>query len=81
MINCEKSVFLLSIFFWQSYIFLAAGSRKAAQMHSDPVNSLMLGIVEKIKVCFSSSHPSECSFSSGGLSTKFNAMFSAVDTV
>ena len=34
-------------------------------MHSDPVNSLHVVICGKIKVCFSSSHPSE---SSGGLS-------------
>ena len=71
-VNCEKLVFLVlniakHIFLAVLY-FLAAGSRKAAQMHSDPVNSLMLGIVEKIKVCFSSSHPSESTFSSGGLS-------------
>ena len=64
--NCEKSVFLVfkHIFLAVLY-FLAAGSRKAAQMHSDPVNSLHVVICGKIKVCFSSSHPSE---SSGGLS-------------
>ena len=61
--NREKLVFLvLNIV---KHIFLAAGSRKAAQMHSDPVNSLHVVICGKIKVCFSSSHPSE---SSGGLS-------------
>ena len=47
MINCEKLVFLVlniakHIFLTVLY-FLAAGSRKAAQMHSDPVNSLHVG--------------------------------------
>ena len=46
-VNCEKLVFLVlnivkHIFLAVLY-FLAAGSRKAAQMHSDPVNSLHVG--------------------------------------
>ena len=51
MRNCEKLVVLVfniakHIFLAVLY-FLAAGSRKAAQMHSDPVNSLH--VVEKLK--------------------------------
>ena len=45
MRNREKLVFLvLNIV---KHIFLAAGSRKAAQMHSDPVNSLHVVICGK----------------------------------
>ena len=51
MRNREKLVFLVlnivkHIFLAVLY-FLAAGSRKAAQMHSDPVNSLHVVICGK----------------------------------
>ena len=50
-VNCEKLVFL--VFNIAKHIFLAvlyslaAGSKKAAQMHSDPVNSLHVVICGK----------------------------------
>ena len=77
VLNIVKHIFLAVLY------FLAAGSRKAAQMHSDPVNSFHVGNSGKKSNLLLLLHPSLLSHrvDSQPFINQIQSMFSAVESV